>query len=71
MGESRIPCSNCHRWDRGRLQYAYMTTFEDKVRTSWRVRLCPVCYAAWVPDFCSLADRQLENGNWVSPEMRV
>lgn len=65
-----IPCCNCHRDDKGRLLYAYLATFEDKQRVSWRLRLCSVCFEAFIPDLLTVADRDDGTGRWLSPEQR-
>ena len=45
--------------------------FDGDGRKSHRLRLCPVCYEAFVPDLLEVADLQNERGTWVTREERL
>lgn len=64
-------CCNCRRSDQGKLRYCYLATFDGDGRKSHRLRLCPVCYEAFVPDLLEVADLQNERGTWVTREERL
>lgn len=62
------PCSNCRRVDQGKLRYVYVTTFESEERVPHRLRLCPVCWEAFIPDLIAPAEIQDQFGRWLAPE---
>lgn len=63
------PCSNCRRAE-GKLEYVYIATFPQGQRRSSRLRLCPTCFEAFIPDLLSVADEQDVVGRWLAPEAR-
>jgi hypothetical protein len=62
------PCSNCHGTNGGRLQFAYIATFEGEKRLSHRLRLCEKCWEAFLPDLLMVADWQDDERRWHAPE---
>lgn len=68
---SWIPCGNCRRTDRGRLQYVYVTTFEGDTKVSWRGRFCADCVAGLMGDLLASCESHRGDGNWLAPEQRA
>jgi len=68
---SWAPCQSCRRTDNGRLMYAYLSTFKGEERLSFRLRLCEACYVDIIPPFQEIADKQGDNGQWLTQEERA
>jgi hypothetical protein len=64
------PCSNCRGTGNGALRFVYVATFPDGKRQAHRLRLCSVCYDAFIPDLLVVAEVQDAVGRWLAPEAR-
>lgn len=61
-------CSNCRRFDQGRLRYWYLAGYDGDRQIKYRLRMCPTCQTALLMDLISVADVQGPAGEWLTPE---